>query len=1216
MPRPRLPIFATAILLAAVLRASAVQPVFQSQTDRPLRYTPQGTEFVIENGQEYFNRPLYGSHTAFRVDASDRPEFSFYLPGRGGNLRLGVQVGNQTKWLHEAEHVVGRYRPGGMAYEVRDPLLGAGLLRIAANPLVQQRGLILRVELEGATQPVELLTAFGGANGERGSRNGDIGTEKEPVTQFFQLKPEYCADNRFRIDGATFLLNTRAGQLAGVLPAGTHLLLADARRWSDLAKLLEHEQNTTLPVVVGQTSLAAGHPLCMAIHRLGAGDSTSDMDPPAALKAEDLPKLFDQTEEARRRLAGTIVVDTPDPYVNAAAAALCVAADGVWDEIGGAVMHGAVAWRNRLLGWRGPYALDELGWHERMRRHLAYWARQQNTRDDFPTVARADPTKNLATDDWRMLHSNGSMSDKHYDMNLAYIDAYLRHALWTGDLEFLRQTWPVLERHLAWEQRCFRRPFGNGSYPLYEAYCCIWASDDLQYNGGGVTHSSAMNYYHNLMAARIARALGKDASPYEKEARLILEAMQHELYIPEQGIFAEFKDLLANQLVHPAPAVWTYYHAVDSQVPDPFQAWQMGRYVDTQIPHIPIQGPGVPPGRWNVVASTNWLPYVWSTNNVVLAENTHTALADWQAGRDEAAFSLFKGNLLDSMFVGLCPGNFHMSSYFDAYRTESQRDFADPIGTTSRAFIEGLFGVQPDLLAGEVRIRPGFPLDWDHASLQHPDFSFSYRREGALDTYRFDAHFAKPVRLLLTVRARGQKVVDVQINGKPASWKNHPNAINVPEIEIGAEMPSAERYEVTIRWEGDAPARAAYPKIVAQGGGLQVSVGAAELLDVQDPQRLLADLRKAPHGLNGSIAGAAGARTCFVQVRQGDLSWWLPIEVEVRPPLELIAAPERGTPRLMLRNNTLEALDQEATVAVYGGTAKAVTGRLRAAPLGLSNELTIPPAVLAPGTNRLTITLADGRSAVGTLDQWNSDVRSSWRYETLDLGTFFNDRVADIFKHDYVAPRSPYCSLAIAKTGFGGWCDWSKIPEIDDSGLRATAAQNDGLLRLPQGIPLRTPAAPDARNIAFVSQWNNHPRQIEVPLSGHAFHLYLLMAGSTNSMQSRMDNGEAIVTYADGSTERLALRNPTNWWPIDQDYLIDDFAFAGPQSLPPRVSLKTGEIRLLDLASFKGKGGAVRGGAATVLDLPLDPTKPLHSLKIQSLTYETIVGLMSATVAR
>jgi hypothetical protein len=157
--------------------------------------------------------------------------------------------------------------------------------------------------------------------------------------------------------------------------------------------------------------------------------------------------------------------------------------------------------------------------------------------------------------------------------------------------------------------------------------------------------------------------------------------------------------------------------------------------------------------------------------------------------------------------------------------------------------------------------------------------------------------------------------------------------------------------------------------------------------------------------------------------------------------------------------------------------------------------------------------------------------------------------------------------------------------------------RSGGRIVLPQGIPFQTPGTTgDAKNIAFVSQWDNYPREIAVPLAGKAAHVYLLMAGSTHSMQSRFDNGEVIVTYADGSTERLALHNPTNWWPIDQDYLIGDFAFRRPEPIPPRVDLKTGKVRVLDLAEFKGKGGKVPGGAATVLDLPLDPAKELKSV--------------------
>ena len=68
--------------------------------------------------------------------------------------------------------------------------------------------------------------------------------------------------------------------------------------------------------------------------------------------------MFEQARQHREAVATKIVADTPDPFINAAASALCVAADAVWDERQGAFMHGAVAWRVKLLGWRGPYCAD------------------------------------------------------------------------------------------------------------------------------------------------------------------------------------------------------------------------------------------------------------------------------------------------------------------------------------------------------------------------------------------------------------------------------------------------------------------------------------------------------------------------------------------------------------------------------------------------------------------------------------------------------------------------------------------------------------------------------------------------------------------------------------------------------------------------------------------------------------------------------------------
>ena len=327
----------------------------------------------------------------------------------------------------------------------------------------------------------------------------------------------------------------------------------------------------------------------------------------------------------------------------------------MWDEPSGTVQHGAVAWRSRLLGWRGPYAMDALGWHDRARRHFTYWAGRQNMGPIPPSLPPPDASANLARSE-AALHSNGDLSNSHYDMNLVYIDALMRHLEWTGDLAFARQVWPVIERHLAWERRLFRREFGPDRLPLYEAYAAIWASDDLQYHGGGVTHASAYNYFHNRMAARLARLLGHDAAPYEARGR---GDCPRDARAPVAGQSRRLRRVQGS----PGPAARASQRgAVDLLPHDGRRAAHAVRGLadDARDRDADAASPG--PRRWRpadqpyaVLSTTDWMPYTWSVNNVVMGENVHTALGFWQAGRADEAFRLMKSALLSSMFMGIAP---------------------------------------------------------------------------------------------------------------------------------------------------------------------------------------------------------------------------------------------------------------------------------------------------------------------------------------------------------------------------------------------------------------------------------------------------------------------------------------------------------------------------------------------------------------------------------
>jgi hypothetical protein len=410
------------------------------------------------------------------------------------------------------------------------------------------------------------------------------------------------------------------------------------------------------------------------------------------------------------------------------------------------------------------------------------------------------------------------------------------------------------------------------------------------------------------------------------------------------------------------------------------------------------------------------------------------------------------------------------------------------------------------------------------------------------ERYEIESRFPKPMALRLVVPALRDQVAGVTLNGQLAKWRVVEAAVGMPRVEI--QTPATAKAVVAISWSG-APLAATAKVTLAAGGQLEATFSGAKIVQLSDPQKILAAPAFSGSWLRATVTGTPGARTAFAQLQQGQFTWFAPIKVTVPA-----KAPE-----------------------VYPMT------------------------------------------------DWSKTPSVKGRLECVDLGPVLNDRVTQIFHNEYRSPRSPYCSLALPLQGIGSWIQWKPTgrlssAKIDDTGLRAAAAKAGGRFVLPQGIPFQTAGPGDAKNVAFVSQWDNYPREINAPLTGRATHLYLLMAGSTNPMQSRFDNGEVVVTYADGSTDRLALENPTTWWPIEQDYLIDDYAFRRPGPIPLRVDLQSGKVRLLAPATFQGRGGFIEGGAATVLDFALQPGKSLKSLTVRALANDVVIGLLSATLLR
>ncbi|MCM1070195.1 MAG: DUF4450 domain-containing protein [[Clostridium] fimetarium] len=725
--------------------ALAVAGLSATAASRPLHYRPlpDGSGAYTVNGDRKYIRGLYGAHTGFRMDCGDMPEFGIYLPRMGGNMRFTLPEGDC-----EATYV-----PGRMEYSQGGVIVEAQVLRSSDAALWK---------LTNTTRKkLTIGVRFGGVADKKFSREGDLGVDRPDC---FDLKPEYCEGNVYTL-GKNGLVTVEYGK--------------KERKTISLVFPADKPEITAMPSYEGTITLKPGQSRYVALFPAGVEPVGEKM----------LPALFAKAEAERAELASAFSMSTPDAWINPVGNALSVAADGIWS--GEAWLHGSIGWRTPHLGWRGAYAGDALGLHDRALTHFRTYAANQVT--DIPPVLehpRQDLVLNLARAEKRWgtpMYSNGYICRRpgkkdemsHYDMNLVYVDAMLRHFRHTADTAAMRELFPVVKLHLDWEKRNFD-PDGDH---LYDAYCCIWASDALYYSGGSVTHSSAYNMLANKLAADVADAIGEDSAPYRAEAEAIGRAIDSVLWIGDRGHWAEFKDYGPEGRLHPAAALWTVYHAIDSEVGDPFENYAATVYVDREIPHIPVEAEGIDEPLYTL-STTNWKPYSWSINNVAIAEVIHTALAYWQAGRPEEAYRLMKGTVIDNMYLGASPLNFGQISWYDVARGECYRDFADPIGVWSRAITEGLYGIRPVRIGQDPRVDviPGFPAAWNEASISLPEIGYEFTRNGAADTYVVDNRYPAGTVVRLSVPASG--IDKVMVNGKEVTAVSTPNTIGEPRVTV------------------------------------------------------------------------------------------------------------------------------------------------------------------------------------------------------------------------------------------------------------------------------------------------------------------------------------------------------------------------------------------------------------------------------------------------
>ena len=266
----------------------------------------------------------------------------------------------------------------------------------------------------------------------------------------------------------------------------------------------------------------------------------------------------------------------------------------------------------------------------------------------------------------------------------------------------------------------------------------------------------AKRFWLNTMAARIAALTNRDGSSYFAQADELFARLNEHLWMADKGCWAEFKDSAGLKRLHDSPALWSIYTPIEYDACTPEQAYRATKYMDREIPHIPVAP------ELSTLATSNWMPYTWDMNNVSPTAVMRAALACFKAGRNEEGFRLMKANIIDQMYDGLSPANFCQTSKYDVVNGEQGRDMADCISTTARTLTEGLFGIRPDAFVGRCIIHPSFPEMWDSASISTPYVSYRFRRQGNLLVYDVTQHFSKSQQIVLRVNLGKGEYRDIE----------------------------------------------------------------------------------------------------------------------------------------------------------------------------------------------------------------------------------------------------------------------------------------------------------------------------------------------------------------------------------------------------------------------------------------------------------------------
>lgn len=175
--------------------------------------------------------------------------FQVTTPELAGTLRLGLVRQNESIWLSDYKKVTAKKNGTETIYSIKHEWLNKGSICISAKPLLDTHGFVMKIETTDIPASIHLIWAFGGCLGEVVNLTRDENS----------LKPDYCKDNVFSIEGNSFTVyygtSRKLRILEALVPPESDIRLSDAHQQQTPLTFFNSDKKTNAPALSAITPL-------------------------------------------------------------------------------------------------------------------------------------------------------------------------------------------------------------------------------------------------------------------------------------------------------------------------------------------------------------------------------------------------------------------------------------------------------------------------------------------------------------------------------------------------------------------------------------------------------------------------------------------------------------------------------------------------------------------------------------------------------------------------------------------------------------------------------------------------------------------------------------------------------------------------------------------------------------------------------------------------